>query len=117
MSKNLLLLLTGLLCLLWPSSGLSQGLPEPKLTPAPVLEKHKDLMREAIALDEQRDFDGAITRLQQILRENPGDVPAIYQLAYSHFGRQEYVKSLAIASNGAAYRSVQLAAFYLLIGN
>ena len=74
-------------------------------------------MREAIAFDERRDFDGAIARLEQILRENPADVAAIYQLAHSHFGKEEYMKSLAAANTGASYKSPRLAAFYLLIGN
>ena len=74
-------------------------------------------MREAIAFEQRRDFDGAMARLQQILRENPGDVNAIYRLAYSHFGKEEYMKSLAAANTGASYKSPQLAAFYLLIGN
>ena len=112
--KLILLLLTGLL---FPASGLSQGIPEARLTPAAELEKHRDLMREAIASDERRDFDAAIARLQQILQENPGDVGAMYQLAYSHFGKEEYGKSLAVAYTGARYKSQQLSAFYLLIGN
>ena len=114
MTKKLVLLLTGLL---FPSAGLSQGIPEPKLTPAPALEKHRDLMHEAIAFDERGEFDAAIARLQQILRENPDDVVAMYQLAHSHFGKEEYMKSLAAASNGAKYKSRQLAALYLLIGS
>ena len=62
------------------------------------------------------DFDGAIAAFQQILRENPDDVAAIYHLASSLFGKQEYAKSLAAANNGAKYKSQELAAFYLLIG-
>jgi tetratricopeptide (TPR) repeat protein len=112
--KLMLLLLTGLL---FPSAGLSQRIPEPKLTPATGLDKHRDLLRDAIAFDDRRDFDGAIARLQQILGENPDDVAAMYQLAYSHFGKEEYMKSLGVAYKGAKYKSQQLAAFYLLIGN
>ena len=112
--KLFLLLVAGLL---FPATGLSQGIPEPRLTPAAELDKHRDLMREAIAFDERRDFDPAIPRLQQILQENPGDVRAIYQLSYSHFGKEEYEKSLAVAYSGARYKSPHLSAFYLLIGN
>lgn len=103
--------------LLFSLLAVAQDIPAPKLTPVSTAEKHKEIMRAAIALHDRGDYDGAISRYQQVLAENPDDVAALYELGFSLFAKGDYQKSLATAYQGAQYRSRQLSGFYTLIGN
>ena len=95
----------------------AQAIPPPKLTPTPTSERHRALLNEAVGLHNQRAFDAAIAKFQQVLQENPNDVTAIYELGYSYFEKGDYMKSLRTAYSGAQYKSEELAGFYLLMGS
>jgi tetratricopeptide (TPR) repeat protein len=104
--------------LLLTSVGLAeQDIKPPTLTPAPQTEKHRDQLREAVRLHDQKNYDGAIAGYLEILKENPDDISALYELGFSYFAKGEYQKSLDITNKGAQYKSDTLAAFYTLMGN
>src|SRR6185503_2575931 len=94
-----------------------QEIKPPTLTPAPQTDKHRDLLREAVRLHDQGNYDGAIAGYREILNENQDDISALYELGFSYFVKGEYQKSLEIANKGAQYKSNALAAFYTLMGN
>lgn len=104
--------------LLLTSAGLAgQEIKPPSRTPAPQTDKHRDQLREAVRLHDKGNYDGAIAGYLEILKENPDDISALYELGFSYFAKGEHQKSLEIANKGAQYKSDLLAGFYTLIGN
>jgi Flp pilus assembly protein TadD len=94
-----------------------QDIKPPNLTPAPQTDKHRDLLRDAVSLHDKGNYDGAIAGYLEILKENPDDISALYELGFSYFAKGDYQKSLDIANKGAQYKSDLLAGFYTLMGN
>ena len=109
-----LVILFVLFCL---SSAVAQDLNPPKLTPVPTTETHKRLIDQGIALHDRGDYDGAIAKYQEVLKENPDDAWALYEVAYSYQGKKDLRKSLEVAYKAAQYKSTLLSAIYVLIGN
>lgn len=95
----------------------AQQIDEPKLTPSPATEMQKMLIREGVALHDRGDYDGARAKYEQVLRENPNNVLALYELAFSYNMKKDFRKSLELAYKGAQYKSDELIGFYMLIGN
>jgi tetratricopeptide (TPR) repeat protein len=104
--------------LLLTSTGLAgQEIKPPSLTPAPQTDMHRNLLQEAVRLHDKGNYDGAIAGYLEILKENPDDISALYELGFSYFAKRDYQKSLEIANKGAQHKSDLLAGFYTLIGN
>lgn len=95
----------------------AQKIEPPKLTPTPSTEQQDKLIKEGIALHDQNDFDGAIRKYEEALKENPNNVSALYEMAYSYMMKRDHRKSLEIAYKGAQYKSNSLVILYQLIGN
>ncbi|HTG93725.1 MAG TPA: tetratricopeptide repeat protein [Pyrinomonadaceae bacterium] len=89
----------------------------PKLTPVPSTESQKQRIRAGVALHDQGDYSAAIAKYEDVLKENPTNVLALYELAFTLSAKKEYRKSLEMAYKGAQYQSESLTDFYLLIGN
>jgi len=106
-----------LLVLLCVSAALAQDLKPPKLTPGPTTDNQKRLINEGIALHDRGDYDAAIAKYEEVLKENPDNDWALYELAYSYQMKKDYRKSLEAAFKGAQYKSDRLSLFYVLIGN
>ena len=94
-----------------------QEIKPPTLTPAPQTDKHREMLQDAVRLHDKGNYDGAIAGYLEILKENPDDISALYELGFSYFANREYQKSLDIANKGARYKSNLLAGFYTLMGN
>jgi hypothetical protein len=108
------LLIAFLLLCLVGVDGYADG---PKLAPVPSTEIQGALIREGVALHEKGDYDGAIKKYEEVLRENPSNIAAIYELSYTFEAEKDYQKSLETARRGAQYKSDLLDQFYLLIAN
>lgn len=89
----------------------------PKLTPAPSTASQTATLREGVALHEKGDFDAAIAKYQEVLKENPDNVLALYEMAYAYYAKKESAKALETAYSAARYKSEHLGATYTLIGN
>lgn len=109
---SLLLTLT-----LLTTMGLAQQLDPPKLVPNPVTESQSQRVKEGVALHDRGDYDGAIAKYKDVLKENPTNVLALYEMSYSYSMKKDYRKALDTAYMGAQYKSDLLSGFYLLIGN
>ncbi|MCM3873091.1 MAG: tetratricopeptide repeat protein [Pyrinomonadaceae bacterium] len=96
---------------------LAQQLDPPKLTPAPSTEQQESLINKGVALHDQANYDGAIMKYEEVLKENPSNVLAMYEMAFSYSMKKDYAKSLEMAYQGAQYKSDHLTGFYLMIGN
>jgi len=89
----------------------------PKSTPVASNENQQRLITEGIALHDQKNYDAAISKYEEALKENPDNVLAIYEIGFSYFEKKDYKKSLEIAYRGARYKSELLPRFYVLAGN
>jgi outer membrane protein assembly factor BamD (BamD/ComL family) len=106
-----------LLVLFCVSSAIAQDLKPPTLTPAPGTESQKRLINEGIVLHDRGDYDGAVAKYEEVLKENPDNDWALYEIGYSYQMKKDYRKSLEYAYKGAQYKSERLSQFYVLIGN
>jgi tetratricopeptide (TPR) repeat protein len=95
----------------------AQKIDPPKLTPTPATESQAALIKEGVALHNRGDYDGAIAKYEQVLRENPANDLALYELAFAYEMKKDYRKSLETAYKGAQYKSDHLGEFYIRIGN
>ena len=94
-----------------------QKLEPPKLQPTASTESQKQLIKEGVALHDEANYDGAISRYEQVLRENPANVVALYEMSFSYYLKQDYQKSLEISFAAAQYKSDLLSKIYGQIGN
>jgi tetratricopeptide (TPR) repeat protein len=99
------------------SASAADRLPKPDRIPADPTPEQAALVREGVALHDQRNYEGAIAKYQQVLAENPWEVHALYELAYSYFANGDYQASLDTARLGAQCKSGSLPGFYAMIGN
>jgi Flp pilus assembly protein TadD len=115
MQKTLICSLSLILILV--TTAAAQDIGPPKLTPVPSTEKEKSIIKEGIALHDRGDYDGAIAKYEEVLKDNPDNVLALYEQSYSLFLKKDYRKSLEKAYKGAQYKSDNLIMFYVTIGN
>ncbi|HKP38355.1 MAG TPA: tetratricopeptide repeat protein [Pyrinomonadaceae bacterium] len=111
------LVLNAITIALLVSASQAQKLAEPKLTPTASTSSQDQLIREGVALHDRKDYDGAISRYEQVLKENPDNVLALYEMSFSYFEKKDYRKSLEIAYRVAQYKSEILPRVYVQIGN
>jgi tetratricopeptide (TPR) repeat protein len=95
----------------------AQKLNEPKLEPAPSTPSQDQLIREGVALHDRKDYDGAISRYEEVLKENPNNVIALYELSFSYFQKKDYRKSIEVSYRLAEYKSDLLPRVYVQIGS
>lgn len=112
--KNLTLLSCILLLAL---TTVGQELGKPKLDPTPSTESQKQLIKEAVELHDKGDYDGAISRYQEVLRENPNNVHALYEMSFSYYAKKDCQKSIETAYKAAQFKSNLIDAIYVQIGN
>jgi tetratricopeptide (TPR) repeat protein len=97
---------------------LSAGkLPKPDRIAAPPTPEQAALIREGIALHDQHNYESAIAKYKQVLSENPSEVTALYELAFSYFQNKNYDDALATTQLGAQFKSERLPLFYELMGS
>jgi len=106
-----------LVILLASTCTLAAQIETPKLMPVAPNENQKRLVDEGVALHDKQDFDGAIRKYEEALKENADNVEALYEMGYSYSEKKDYKKSLEIAYRGARYKSNLLTGFYALAGN
>jgi Tfp pilus assembly protein PilF len=97
--------------------GVSAQIDAPKLTTVPSTESQQQLIIEGIALHDNQDYDGAIRKYEEVLKENPDSIEAMWELCLSYYTKGDYQKSLDTAYRGARYRSPYLVNFYTSAGN
>ncbi len=89
----------------------------PLLQPNPSTAIQDSLIKIGIGLHDKGDYDGAIKIYQDVLKENPSNVAALYELSYSLFAKKDYDGAIHYSTEGAKYKSKSLRMFYLNIGN
>lgn len=116
--RNAIQILACVLLTALPSAVWAQGvLGAPTRTAAATTPQQDAALRNGIALHDQGKFDEAIAVYDGILKENPGNMTALYELAYSLGEKKDYAKSIEAARRGTEFKSEQLPLFYDLLGS
>jgi tetratricopeptide (TPR) repeat protein len=92
-------------------------LKKPDRIPAPPTPEQAALIREGVVLHDSGNYEGAIAKYKQVLAENPWEVTALHELAFTQFTARDYEGSLATARLGAQCRSQLLPGFYISMAN
>jgi len=113
------LALKSVACLVLLAGVASAGakLPKPERTPVPATEQQRALIQEGVKLHDRGQYIKAIEQYQKVLAENPWEVVALHETAFSYFLAKDYEKSLETARLGAECQSPLLGAFHMMIGN
>jgi Tfp pilus assembly protein PilF len=98
-------------------TAVGQKLEPPQLEPAPSTDSQEQLIKEGVALHDNTDYAGAISRYEQVLKENPNNIEALYELAYPYYAQKDYKKSIEVGYQAAKYKSPLLAATYAQLGS
>src|SRR5678810_974453 len=83
----------------------------------PISPAEAPVLREGIALYDQGKYDEAITRYEQVLKQNPDSTGAMYELAMTYGQKRQFQMAIDLAAKGTEYSCPQLPQFYALIGN
>jgi tetratricopeptide (TPR) repeat protein len=84
--------------------------------PVPSSEAQQRKIQEGIAIHDRQAFDSAIVLYLDVLRENPDNVEALYELSYAYLEKEDYQKAAETASRGTEYDSDILPLFYVTLG-
>jgi tetratricopeptide (TPR) repeat protein len=94
-----------------------EKLSKPTLTPVEPTEAQRVVIEEGIALHDAKKYPEAIKKYQQVLKENPDCVLALYELALSFYANKDHEFALATAFKGTRYKGKELPLFYGIIAN
>jgi tetratricopeptide (TPR) repeat protein len=91
----------------------------PTRTAPATTQQEAAVLREGIALYEQRRLDEAYAKFEAVYKANPACTMAVYEMALVHFAKKEFQRAIDMAAIGAAYKDQPgpLAQYYSLIGN
>jgi tetratricopeptide (TPR) repeat protein len=103
--------------LLAPASAMAQEYPPPSKQEAASTAEQDAEIRAGAGLHDQGKYDEAIARYEAVLKANPANMTALYELAYSYSAKKDYGRTLEIARRGIEFRSEQLPLFYDLIAS
>jgi tetratricopeptide (TPR) repeat protein len=97
-----------------PAAALAQN-PTPARTPVASTPAQDEAIKAGVALHDQGKFDEAIARYQAVLEENPDNITAQFEMAFSYLAKKDFTKSLELAKAGATYDSDLRPEFYDLV--
>ena len=115
MKKNIYL--TVLFCLILSLAVSAQKISKPTLTPTVATPAQKQLINEGIKLHDQKQYDEAIKKYEQVLKENPNNDEALYEMALSFYYKKDTNKTFELAYKLIQYKSNTGLLGYGLIGN
>lgn len=89
----------------------------PLLKPQPSNPEQDSLINKGTILHDQGKYDEAISAYRAVLKKNPSNVIALYELSYSLFANKDYDGALQSSMEGIKYQSKHHALFYLNIAS
>jgi tetratricopeptide (TPR) repeat protein len=95
----------------------AQTIAKPTLTPKDLTPEQKQLVEEGIKLHDNKDYDAAIRKYEQVLAANPDAAFAMYELAMSQYTKGDKVKAMETSVKGSKYVSPELPLFYMTIAS
>src|SRR5688572_2282769 len=95
----------------------TEKLPRAGRTPDAPTPAQSSVIQEGMALHDAGNFAGAISKYEQVLKESPHVVAALYELAASYAGKRDCLNAMVVARRGAEYKSELLPQFHMLFGD
>jgi tetratricopeptide (TPR) repeat protein len=89
----------------------------PTRVPAQMTPQHDAAIREGVDLHDKGQFDQAIAKYQAVLAEQPANVVALFELAYSYFAKRDFDRTIETARKGVEFKSDLLPLFYDVIAS
>jgi len=111
------LFLTLLFCLILSLAVSAQKIGKPTITPTVATATQKQLISEGIKLHDQKQYDEAIKKYEQVLKENPNNDEALYEMALSYYYKKDMQKASETAYKLTQYKSNLGILGYGLIAN
>ena len=90
---------------------------EGDLDPVPPTARQDSLLRAGIGYHDSGRYDEAIAAYESILKENPDNVIALFEISYSCMAKGDNERALSYAQRGLKYRSGGLPLLYMNEGN
>lgn len=106
-----------LFCLALALSASAQKIAKPTKNPVEATPAQKQLIDEGIRLHDQKQYDAAIQKYQQVLKENPDNDLALYEMALSYYNKQDFRNALETCYKLIFYKSNTGLLGYGLIAN
>jgi len=115
MKKNIYL--TILFCLVLSLTVTAQKISKPTLTPTVATAAQKQVINEGIKLHDLKQYDEAIKKYEQVLKENPSNDEALYEMALSYYTKKDSRNAVETAYKLIQYKSNVGLLGYGLIAN
>jgi tetratricopeptide (TPR) repeat protein len=90
--------------------------PPTKDAPAPT-DAEMATLKAGVALFQQKRYDEAIAKYQEVVAANPDAVGAIYEIALAYGAKGDRTKAIDVALPTLQYRSPDLDKYYALVGS
>ena len=100
------------------SLAVAQAVPKaapPVKDPVASTPQQDEAIRAGVDLHDKQQYDQAIAKYQQVLKENADNVEALYEMAFSYLEKKDFAKSVETAQRGTTYKGEMLPMFYDLI--
>ncbi len=115
MKKNIYLVI--LCCLLFSLTISAQKISKPTLTPTEATAAQKQLISDGIRLHDLEQYDEAIKKYEQVLKENSNNDEALYEMALSYYNKKDLRNATELAYKLTRYKSSTGLLGYGLIAN
>lgn len=79
--------------------------------------KQQELLQSGITLHDSGELDQAIEKYNEVLKINPDNVDALYEISNSYFVKKDFENCIKYSIMGAKYKSDLLSGFYMNAAN
>jgi tetratricopeptide (TPR) repeat protein len=83
----------------------AQKISKPTLTPTEETPAQKQIIQAGVVLHDQKRYDEAISKYEQVLKENPNNDLALYEMALSYYNKKDFSKAVELSYKLIQYRS------------
>ena len=96
---------------------LAQKIEQPKLEPKPSTEQQDSLIRQGVQSHDEGNYETAIKKYEEVLKENPDNIEALYEMSISYAAKKDCKRAMELSYRGVQYKSKLLPLFYGTLGN